>query len=164
MKAEPARQKTKRVKSRATEKESPLDPLKVRQLTHKSLLRIGKDGMLCEKYGLQLSILHSCEPLPGLRSRCPFLDELFKGNTKIVKVNDCLKAFHQLSSNAEVMKNLQKRFCNTSSDFVAWFLFTFMRVLAEEFSEKAQSDVLCESYQRSFQKKKKILYFTLLVQ
>ena len=148
----------------AAEKESPLDPLKVRQITQKSLLRIGKDEMLCEKYGLQLSILHSCEPLPDLSSLCPFLDELFKGNTKIAKVDDCLKAFHQLSSNAEVIKNLQKNLCNTSSDFCCMVSFTFMHVLADESSGTAQSDVFCESYQKSFQKKKKMLYVTLLVQ
>ena len=77
--------------------------------------------MLCETYGLQLSMLHSCEPLPDLRSLCPLQDELFKGNAKNVKVDECLKACHQLSSNAEVMKNLQTNLCNTSSDFVAWF-------------------------------------------
>ena len=33
----------------------------------------------------------------------------------------CLKAFHQLSSNPEVMKNMQNILYNTSSDFVAWF-------------------------------------------
>ena len=59
-------------------------------------------------------------------------------------MDDCLTAFHQLSSNAEVMKNLQKNLCNTSSDFVAWFLLTSIHALAEEFLEKAQSDVFCE--------------------
>jgi len=156
---EPVRQKTKRAKSRAAEEESPLDPLKVRQLTQKSFLRMGKDEMLCEKYGLQLSILHSCEPLPDLKSLCPFLDELFKGNTNIVKVDDCLKAFHHLSSNAEVMNNLQKNLCNTASDFVAWFLFTFMHVVAEEFSEKAQSDVFCEQLPKVISEEEKDVIF-----
>ena len=65
-------------------------------------------------------------------------------NSFKVKLDDFLKAFHHLSSNAENENNLQKNRCNTSSDFVAWFLFTFMHVVAEEFSEKAQSDVFCE--------------------
>ena len=69
---------------------------------------------------------------------------MFKGNAKNLEVDDCLEAFHQLSSNAEVMKNLQKNLCNTSSDFVAWFLLTVIHALAEEFLEKAQSDVFCE--------------------
>ena len=152
---EPVRQKT----TRAAEKESPLDLLKVRQLIQKSFLRMGKDEMLCEKSGLQLSILHSYEPLPDRRSPCPFLDELFKRNTKIVKVDHCLKAFHQLSSNAEVMKNLQKNLGNISSDFVAWFLFTLMHVLAEEFSEKAQSDVFCEKLPKVISEEEKDVIF-----
>ena len=41
LKVEPVRQTRKRAKSRAAEKEFPVDPLKVRQLTQKSLLRIG---------------------------------------------------------------------------------------------------------------------------
>ena len=64
------RQKTKRAESRAADKEFPLDPLKVRQLTQKSLLRMGKDEMLCGTNRLQLSILHSWEPPPDLRSLC----------------------------------------------------------------------------------------------
>ena len=46
---------------------------------------------------------------------------MLKRNAKNVKVDECLKAFHQLSSNAEVMENLQKHLYNTSSDFVTWF-------------------------------------------
>ena len=115
--------------------------------------------MLCSSYELQLLMVQSCDPFPDLGCLCPSLDQLFKGKSKVTKVEDCLKAFHSLSSDAEFMGNLQRKLCNASSDFAAWFLLNFMHIFAEEFSDKAQSDVACDKPRVISEEEKDVIYY-----
>ena len=104
-------------------------------------------------------MVQSCDPLPDLRCLCPYLDQLFKRNSKVARVEDCLKAFHRLSSNAEFMGSLQTKLCNASSDFAAWFLLTFMHIFAEEVSDKVQSDIVGNKPRVISEEEKDVIYY-----
>ena len=135
LKEEPARPKSKKAKP-AAKFHSHCDQSRLHELAQISLLRMEDDEILHAMYQMQLSVIKCCSPAPSLIFLAPFLDGLLKEQGRIARLDDCLKAFHEWSSNTQIVQMLQQSLCNASSDFVAWFLLTFMHVFAEEFADK----------------------------
>ncbi len=118
-----------------------------------------EDDMLNEIYGTQLDEVKRLSTL-DLSCLIPCLETVFKGKPSYASFEECMKQFHVITSNKDIVKSLGQQLCGSTTDFVSWFTLNFMHVFAENYAKQLFTDKVKEIATLSENEKDVVVYIS----
>ena len=106
----------------------------------KTLENMRDDEMLNEIYGLQLDEVKSLTNL-DLSCLISCLEVVFKGKPSYASFEECMKQFHIIINNENMVQSLAQQLCGSTTDFISWFMLNFMHVFAENYAKQKVTTV-----------------------
>ena len=128
-------------------------------LGFKTLRIMTEDNMLNDIYGPKLDELESLTTL-NLSCLIPCLETVFKGKPSYASFEECMKQFHVLANNEDIIQSLTMQLCGSTTDFVSWFMLNFMHVFAEHYAKQQVTNKVKEVPTLSENEKDVIVYIS----
>ena len=129
------------------------------KLGFKTLTIMTEDNMLNDIYGPKLDELESLTTL-NLSCLIPCLETVFKGKPSYASFEECMKQFHVLANNEDIIQSLTMQLCWSTTDFVSWFMLNFMHVFAEHYAKQQVTNKVKEVPTLSENEKDVIVYIS----
>ena len=149
----------KRKATSSKEKNFAIDLDTLNNLGFKTLRIMTEDAMLNDIYGPKLYELGSLTRI-DLSCLVPCLETVFKGKPSYASFEECMKQFHVITNNEDIMQSLAEQLCRSSKDFVSWFTLNFMHVFAEHYPKVTAATKVKEMATLSENEKDVVVYIS----
>ena len=150
---------TKRKATSSKEKNFAIDLDTLNNLGFKALRIMTEDAMLNDIYGPKLYELESLTRV-DLSCIIPCLETVFKGKPSCASFAECMKQFHVITNNEDIMQSLAEQLFRSSTDFVSWFTLNFMYVFAEHYAKATAATKVKETATLSENEKDVVVYIS----